>query len=246
MPVTYLQDNFDDNVINTDKIRTFGDANITETGGRLVVPAAGTGGVITTAYSQARYDLTKGRLCAQLTKTGTAGSDIYVYFGIVDPTNKMYTQYGDPNSAQLLAGTDTLGASTSNTNNDTTVGVGPSWVADTYLGYSYTEGTRTLVIEKSTNLTTWTPIRTIVVTTPAFLFRRAGLVMGAATFNASTTTFKTSWNNLTYVANDNTQKVRVYFNGAWVYASVKTRTASNTWVKPISRVRKSSAWWQPS
>lgn len=243
----YIQDNFDDNVINTDKITTFGDADVVETGGRLVTPAAGINGKFTIAYSATRYDLTKGRLCAQLTKTGTVtGGNIYVYFGVRDPNNKVYTQFGDPNSSQLLAGTDELGASTTNTNNDTTVGVGPTWPADTYLGYSYTESTRTFVIEKSTNLTTWTPIRTIVVTTPSFLFRRAGVVLGAVNYNATTRDFKSSWNNLTYVSNDVAQKVRVYFNGGWVYASVKTRTSTNTWVKPITRVRKTSAWWQPS
>lgn len=241
----YLIDDFNDGVLDPLKIDTFDDVNVTESGGKLLTPAGVGSGSSHTGYTIPLYDLTKGRLCAQLTKTGTNHADVYTYFGIWDTAYKVYGVLGRTSTADMTTGSDQLGASSSYTNNDTTVGMGPSWVSGTYLGVSYVEGTRTLTFAKSTNLTSWTTIRTVVVTTPAFAFRRAGLMLGAANFApSSASNIVCQWDNLTYVATDSALRVKVRYGGAWVYASVKVRDGG-TWKRPITRVRNAGNWHRP-
>lgn len=239
---TYVIDDFNDGVLDSYKINTFGEAGIVESGGKLRTPAGGGGGVTRPCYSNPLYDLTKGRLCVQLAKTGTTHVDVYTYFGIWDTASKVYSFFGRTTNADMPGGVDQLGASSTATNNDTTVGLGPSWTANTYLGVSYVESTRTLTFAKSSSPTgTWTTIRTVVVTTPAFAFRRAGLIMGMSNFASGSSSMECQWDNLTYVATDTALRVRVRFGGAWVYASPKVMVGG-VWKRPITRMRNSANW----
>lgn len=241
----FLLDDFNDGVLDLSRIVS-ADASVTETGGKLNNPAGPGGGTTRAAYSARLYDLTKGRLYVQLNSSGSTHADVYKYFGMCDKDLKICSFLGRTTDASMSVGVQSAGMASAftNTNVDTTVGLGPSLPGGIYLGVSYNVGTSTLTFAKSTNQTSWTTIRTTQLTSPTFDYRRCGLVLGNYNNAGGSSNLVCLWDNLTYGATDADLKVKVRSGGAWVSASVKVYQ-DGTWKRAITKVRESGQWTRP-
>jgi hypothetical protein len=236
MPYQYLYDDFTDNSIDASRWSqpTPNSGLHVESGGRLLTPCAASSAPTVMRSYRNWYDLRKGRLAVRFSRSGTTNSDVYTFFGLRDNANNTFTLFARSNDHTLQIAGNTAGTGTA-TQIDNTIGLGPSWTANTWLGWTYTESTKTYSLSKSTNLTTWTEIYKYVVTTSgAFKFRQAGWFLGCTSYGA-VTNFTPSWDEPSYIAYDADLQVRVRYGGSWVNASPKVRVGG-AWKRPIGKV----------
>lgn len=242
----YVYDDFNDNSIDTARwSRQFPGSDLqSETGGRFLTPVAASAAPTIMRSGRNWYDLRRGRLGVRFSKSGTTDGNVYTYFGIRDINNNYFTLFGRSSDHSLQIATNTLGAGTG-TQLETTVGMGPSWVANSWLGWTYNESTKTYSLSKSTNATTWTDIFRYVVTTPgAFNPKLSGFILGAISYG-TVTNFTPSWDDASYFTDHTQLYNRVRYNGAWVNASPKI-WLNGAWRRPIVKVlANGSAYVRP-
>jgi hypothetical protein len=239
----FIIDNFNDNSIDTSIWSpASGSVNQTETSGKLNTPCAASAAPTSMRTQRNWYDLRKGRLAIRLTRSGTTDSNVYTYFGIRDVSNNNYFLFARSNDATLQNAANDLGTGTA-TNVDTTIGLGPSWTANSFIGWTYTEGTKTYSLGKSTDGVTWTEIHKYVVTTSgAFDFKRAGLMVGCTSYG-TVTNFTPQWDDYSYFIQNTALTVKTRSGGAWVASSVKVRSGG-AWKRAVQKVRTSGGWKQ--
>lgn len=213
-----------------------------ETGGRLLIPNALSSAPTHVWGLRNFYDLRKGRLAIRFTRTGTADTNAYTMFGLRDNIGYRYGLFARSTAAGFSNAYNDLGAGTA-TDNDTTVGLGPSWVANSYIGWAFNESTKTYTLSKSTDGTTWTVIHTYVCTSlGSFNFRRAQLFM-ANTSYGTPTTFTGSWDDATYFVDHTNLRIRTRAASGLVASSPKIRTASG-WSRVVPKVQVGGYWSQ--
>ncbi len=239
----YIYDDFNDNSIDSARWTsvTGGSGLQSETGGRFLTPCAAASAPTIMFSSRNWYDLRKGRLAVRLSRSGTTNTDVYTYFGIRNSNNNNFTLFGRSSDATLQIASNPLGTGTA-TQTETTIGVGPSWTANSWLGWIYTESTKTYSLGKSTDGVTWTEIYKYVVTTSgAFDPKRAGFVIGCTSYG-TVTNFTPSWDDPSYFATGAELYAHARFGGATVTnASPKVRVGG-VWKRPIGQVRVGGAW----
>lgn len=241
----FVYDDFNDNSFDTSRWSIqAGSSNLqTETGGKLNTICAASASPTVVRSSRNFYDLRKGYLAVRFSRSGTTDANVYTYFGLRDSAGHTFTLYGRSSDANIQTAVNDAGTGTS-TFVDTTVGLGPSWTANTYLGWSYTDATKVYSLRKSTDGQTWTEIYKYTVTTAGtFDFTKAGLVLGCISFG-TVTSFTSIWDDASYWATDSALKVRVRYGGAWVYASPKVRV-SGAWKRAVQNVRFGGEWIRP-
>lgn len=238
----FVYDNFNDNSIDLTKWQAApgSSGTQTETSGRLNTPAAASSAPTIMRMNRNWYDLRKGRLAVRMTRSGTTNPDVYTYWGIRDQNNRHLTLFFRSNDANIQVALNDTGTGTS-TFVDTTVGMGPSWAANTWAGWTYNATTKVYSLGKSTDGVNWTEIYKYTVTTSAdFDPKMAGLVLGCTSYG-TVTNFTPQWDDATYFATDTDLKVRVRYGGSWVLASPKVRI-DGVWKRPISRFRYNGTW----
>lgn len=243
MVVSFVYDNFDDNSIDPTRWSpAVGSSGLqSESGGRLLTPSAASATPTVMRSIRNYYDIRKGRLVVRLTKTGTANADTYTYFGIRDNNGNVLTLFGQSTTASIYVAANGAGDGTE-TQLETTVGVGPSWTANSYLSWTYDETNKYYVLAKSTNGTTWNNIFRYAVTgTPGPLnYKRVGWFLGCTCYG-TVTNFTPSWDDATYIANEPDLYARVRYNGAMVNATPKVRV-DGSWKRAIGHQRVGGIW----
>lgn len=242
----YVYDNFADNSFDTTnrwEVAPGSSGLQVETGGRLNTVCAASSAPTLVRTTKWWHDLRKGRLAVRFSRSGTTNSDVYTYWGIRDPQNRYLSLFGRSSDANIQVALNDTGTGTS-TFVDTTVGMGPSWTANSWLGWTYTDGTKVYSLSKSTDGVNWTEIYKYTVTSSGlFDPKRAGLILGCTSYG-TVTNFTPSWDDVSYFATDTALRVRVRYGGAWVYASPKVRV-DGVWKRPITRYFGNSTWRRP-
>lgn len=239
----FLIDDFADGVIDTTKWDSFGvSSGIAETGGRLTTSAFSSG-VLTAIYGTRLYDIRKGILAIRLTKvSGSPNGALHTYFGIWNGGTDVYTIYGNTNTAAMTVALSNLGTGVA-TNPDTTVGLGPTLPANTWLGWS--QATNVLTLSKSSDGVSWTAIHRQTVSAPSsFNYGRVGIVCGMWNNHTGGTNLVDGWDDLSYFSTTSAMRIRTRYSGAWVYSTPKVRQAG-AWVRVVPKVRSGGVWVQP-
>lgn len=242
--IQFVFDNFNDNSINTALWTPgVGSTAQSETSGKLNTPAASSSAPTTMTGKNNYYDLTKGRLAVRLTRSGTVDTNVYTFFGIKDDTGNGYLNFHRSSDATISNGINSLGTGTA-TNVDTTVGMGPSMVANTWFGWTYTVATSTYSLDKSTDGTTWTQVHKFVTTAAgSFNYKKVQLHLGCTSYG-TVTNFTPQWDDVTYFATDTLLRGKVRYNGAWLAVYPRVRYAS-AWYRPITKTRIAGGWGRP-
>lgn len=241
----FIFDDFADNSFDTANrwtVQTPSAGTYSETGGRLLTPAASSSAPNIVWTRQNWYNIDKGRLAVQMSRSGTTNADTYTYFGVRDWDGKTFTVYARSSDANVQVAANTAGSGTA-TQTEATIGLGPSLPADTWLGWKFTESTKTFSLAKSSNMTSWTEVWKYVISgTPTFNARQVGLVVGSISFG-TVPTFTPSWNDVSYLIDHTELYNKVRVGGAWVNATPKVRVGG-AWKRAIPRVRMSSDWYR--
>lgn len=244
----FVFDDFNDNSFDTVFKWTYAvnAPSITESGGKLNTPSAlyTNGPNVVFSNMVQNYDISKGRLAYQVTKSGTTDSNTYLYFGMIDVNFNYLSLFGRSTAADIQVAGNSTGTGTA-TQVETTIGLGPSLPAGIWLGWDYNVATKTYSLSKSTDGVTWTQIWKFVVTAAgAFNYKQCRFMMGTTCYAAAPTNFSAAWDNPSYFATDTYLKVKYRTTSStWADASVKYRSTTSTWKRPITRFKVSGGYW---
>lgn len=233
----FIFDDFNDNSFNTNKwsVQTPASNTHSESGGRLLTPAAlSAAPTVVRSYGN-WYNIADGHLAVQISKSGTMNADTYTYFGVRDWDNTYFTVFARSNDANVQIASNGGGAGVQ-TSVETTIGMGPSLPANTWVGWRYTVATRTMSLQKSSTGTSgWTEIwKWVFNATPTFNWKQCGIILGATCYG-TLPTFQPSWDNVSYFVDHTMLYNRVRVGGAWVNATPKVRVGG-AWKHAIPRV----------
>ena len=244
--IAFVYDDFNDNSFDATRwSAASGSSGLqSETGGRLLTPCAASTAPTHVYGSRNFYDLRKGRLAVRLSKSGTTDSSVYTMFGVRDPLGRKYGLFGRSSDASFQNAFNDFGTGTA-TNTDTTVGVGPSWAANSYLGWSFNESTKVLQLSKSTDGVSWTEIHKFTATTLGTLDCTGVNLFLACTSYGTVTNFTPSWDDVTYFVDHTALRVKTRASGGLVSASPKVMIGGS-WKRAVPRVRSGSDWVQPT
>ncbi len=241
--VSFVFDDFNDNSIDLAKWTLDSDNTpvfFAESSAKLNV-SAGSAGNFSQAFGYPKFDLRKGILAAKLSKAGSTHADVWTDVGIWDFTGNSLDILGRTTNADFSDSLSGQGTTT-RTIVDTTVGFGPSWAANTWLGWSYSTVDSTIRLLKSTDTITWTEMVRYAVTVPGAMdWTRVGLTLGAANFASGSSNMVMSYDDATYFAHDQLLRSRVRVGGNWAFGLPKVRVGG-AWVPARSKLRVSSAW----
>lgn len=248
----FIYDDFNDNVFDTPARWTYyvGAPSISETGGRLLTPAAANTAPNVVYSRPSTYgDISRGRMAYQLNKSGTINSDTYLYFGLVDGSFKQLSVFGRSNDTSIQAAGNDTGTGTA-TQLETTIGLGTTLPANIWLGWDYNTSTKTYTLSKSTDAVTWTGIwKYVVSVSGSFDWKRTRFMMGTSCYGVIPT-FLASWDNPSYFATDTQLKIKYRTSSnTWADASVKYRSSAGTWKRAVPRFAQGtggSAWARPN
>lgn len=244
MTVPFLFDDFNDNSIDSTKWTLFGDAGVTESGGVLRTPPPAS--ALRVAYAERKWDLRKGVLAVQLTRSGSATANIFNYFGVWDAAQNVYSAYASAIGGTMQNGvTSGMGAGTT-TQLDAN-GMGPSQANGTWFGYWYVEAQNRLSILKSVdNGQTWSGVWQYVANAaPPLDYRRVGLALGCSNTSGTGVTYVPLWDNVTYFATEALLNTTVRYANSWVFARPKVRVGG-VWKPAILKVRTNGQWNRPN
>lgn len=242
----FIYDDFNDNSIDSTRwSNVTGSSGLqTETSGKLNTPCAASTAATRIVTTRNWYDLRKGRLAIRYTRSGTTNGNVYAYWGLRDINNNWFTLFSRSSDANMQMADNTAGTGTA-TQVESTIGMGPSWTNNHWVGWNYTEATKTYSLGKSSDGVTWTEIYKYVVTTAgAFNPTQVGFMLGCSGFFGNVTNFTPQWDDASYFATDTALKTRVRFGGSWVYASPKVRV-DGAWKRPIGKIRSGTLWVRP-
>lgn len=226
----FVIDNFNDNSLDT-TLWTATGSTVSETGTKLVCsPVAASARPIVTGLR--KQNLKKGILGVRLSKTGTTNTDVYTYVGLVDDAGHTFILYGKTNAATFVV--DSTGAAmniNTTTTVDTTVGFGPSWTANDYIGFSYSEIDGVMrALKSNDNGVTWTELlRWTFNAGGTFNWNKVSMFFGGANLSAGTSSMVFSYDDASYFAH--TQ-----------YLRNKVRVGTNQYMYALPRVRVGGAW----
>jgi hypothetical protein len=241
----FVIDNFADNSFDSTLWDNGGSSTgISETGGKLVFsPVAASAKPFVTGIR--KNNMKRGIVAVRLSKTGTTNTDVYTYVGIKDDAGHTYILYGKTNAATFVF--DSTGAAMNvnvTTTVDTTVGFGPSWTANDYIGFSYSEIDSVMRILKSNdNGVTWSELVRVTFTAGGtFNWNKVSMFFGGANLSAGTSSMVFSYDDASYFAHTQylRNKVRVGSN-QYMYALPRVRVGG-AWQLARARNRVSSAW----
>ena len=208
-----LIDNFDDNTINLTKWTLIDGAGITESGGKLNVPAQS---VYPQALSQALYNLENGILAAKLTRSGTATAETEFYFGAHDSTGTNMVGILATPSTNFWEFVTYGAAATSSEVLTDTVGVGSSWVNNTWIGVGNLGSDNILYAYKSSDGVTWTEMGHCTVG-GTFGKSSTGLDITVGVYSGSST-FVAQFDDASFWSEATTPSAKVRVGGSWVNA----------------------------
>jgi hypothetical protein len=245
--ISFLIDNFDDNSLDTNLWDTAGSPGVSETGGRLTLTDLTGGGLQASGvYPKRFFNLHKGILALKMSKTGTTHSQVFVSIGVKDASGNYFEMHGQSSTATISRTSSGVTAGTA-TVVDTTVGLGPTWTADTWIGFYYNDSDNTIRLAKSTDGVIWTQIVRTIITASSLVWGDCGIFLEVEnnTSPASNSNLVVSYNDYTYFAlNDAFFKNRVRVGGAWILGQPKVRV-SGAWVPVRSKVRDAGVWKEP-
>lgn len=234
---SFLFDDFNDNSIDSSKWTLVGTRAATEVLGKFHT-IAGNSGDDCKGYGTPKYDIRKGILAAKMSKTGTS-ADAYTVIGLSDPSGDNIRVFGRNTSTAFSVSSSGFGSLT-NTQTDTSVFLGPSWVNGTWLGW--TVESNTMYLLKSSDGANWTEIFHSVATAPInFDFSNAGLIIGSVNFGSTSTSVANDWDDATYFADKFYLASSMRVGGAWVNGVPKVRVGG-AWVNARTKVRVGGSW----
>lgn len=239
-------DNFDDGSIDTLKWDvTATPGSVTETSGKLNLTDDPD---FPTVIGLVFKDIRSGILAAKLEETGTPTVDSKFYFGVHNNSGNGVELDATPANAsfEFYEASVTI---TDFTIFDTTVGVGPSWIDNWWLGIGNVEtvGSDTVIhFYKSPDGTTWFEIaRCIVFGTASFTGGSACFVLGSGTDAVTASSFVSKFDDASYFSASFTPTTKVRMGSAWVDATLKVRVGG-AWVSATPKVRSAGSWVTPS
>jgi hypothetical protein len=236
-------DNFNDNSLDT-TLWTASGSTVSETGAKLVCSPVAVSAVAYVTGSR-KNNMKKGILGVRLAKTGTTNTDVYTYLGLVDDAGHKFILYGKTNTATFVVDSSAASMSINTTTTvDTTVAFGPSWSANDYVGFSYSEIDGVMRALKSTDGgVTWTELlRWTFNVGGTFNWNKVSMFFGGANLSAGTSSMVFSYDDASYFAHTQylRNKVRVGSN-QYMYAIPRVRIGG-AWQIAKARCRVSSAW----
>lgn len=243
--ISLVYDNFNDNSIDSTLWTPgVGSTKQTETGGKLNTPAAASSAPTTMTMKRNYYDIRYGRLAVRFTRSGTTDSNVYTFFGLKDYLGYSHLDFWRSNDASVQNGTNDFGTGTA-TQMETTVGLGPSWVANSYLAWRYSDLSKTYFLDKSTDGVNWTNIYKYVCTTlGAFNPHRVYLHLGCTSYG-TVTNFTPQWDDVTYFVDHTNLRMATKSSSGNVSTSPKVRVGG-AWKRALPRVSMGGYWSQPA
>lgn len=243
--VQVVFDNFNDNSINTALWSPgTGSTLQAETSATLKTPCASSSAPTTMTGKNNYYDLRKGRLGVQMSRSGTTDPNVYTYFGIKDYVGAGFLQFWRSNDYTAQTAVNDAGPGTA-TQVDATIGLGPTLPANTWLGWRFDETAKTYFLDKSSDGVTWTNIYKYVCTTlGVFNYRRAQLHLGCTSYG-TVTNFTPTWDNVTYFVDHTLLRIKTKSGGTGANTAASTKVrVGGVWKRAIPRVRVGGAWSQ--
>lgn len=231
-------DNFDDNSIDAAKWNR-PTTGATETSAKYHMPCLST-------YPQTEglnsYNLANGILAVKYAKTGTATAESEFYMGAHDGAGNVISLLGGVANAYLAVEVSGSVTHSSDVITDTTIGIGPSWTANTWFGLGNLGSDNILRWYKSSDGQTWTEMARTTVggtfgKTTARLYFMSGVWSGSSTYVADL-------DDASYWLNGGSSspvKNKMRVGGAWVTGHPKVRVGG-AWVAAKTKVRVAGAW----
>ncbi|QAY17139.1 chitosanase [Streptomyces phage Madamato] len=233
--MTYIQtliDNFNDNTLNTSVWSAPDMTGIVEQNQRLTLEAFSNYASI---RSSAVFDISTGILGIKFDSYGTATDSVEAYFGIHDGSGRVIEVLATPIDGHLewlVVGDDAL--SFSNDVITDTTGLGPGWVADTWLGLGNFGADGVIGLYKSTDGETWTEMGHCTVSGP-FNKATTGLRLMSAVYSGSTT-YTMSIDDASFWENQPDTIVKVRTGGLWAPSRPKFRLGGS-WVDGSGKLK---------
>jgi len=237
-----LIDDFDDDILDTNKWTITQSPGATESDGTLNMACVAD---YPRVEGSALYDLTSGILAAKLSASGTRSSGTEFYIGARDGSGNAVSALGTPLTAYVAFQPSGSATISNEEIIDTEVGVGPNWVDGTWWGIGNMGNDNVVRMYNSPDGETWYEMANCKVG-GTFDKSHAGLVFMAGVWDGTTPDLVAHFDDATYwvVESLSYQKRRVRSGGVWVYATPKVRV-NGEWVVASPKPKIDGEWFLP-
>lgn len=234
-----LIDNFADGTIDSTKWTITQGPGATESGGTLNLACVAD---YPRVEGKTYFNLASGILAAKLSTTGARTSNTEFYIGARNANGNAIAGMGGPAGSYLTFQGSGATTFSNEVITDTTVGIGPSWTADTWWGVGNMGPDNVLRMYNSSDGQTWNEMARCTVG-GTFDKTAVGLMFMAGVWDGSTPNLVAIFDDASFwavqVSTFAVRKVR--WGGSWIWATPKVRI-DGEWVPASSKPREGDAW----